>query len=139
MVQVKIRIEASSVVDPYLRYHGKAVNQSLDVGFWETQREKIVEVTHTPFFHEQTVDLPAGRNYVIYGNSAAVGYEWHARIYVNGTLIAEGDVNRETQLRAEFNVEEIPPPAPAIPVIPILIIAALAFLGGAIALRAIRT
>jgi len=113
MVQVRIRIEASTTVDPYLRYHGKAVNQALNTDFWDTQPEKVIGTTFNSFSHEQTVDLPAGRHYIIYGNSSIEGYEWHARIYVNDRLVAEGDVHRRRQLRADFTVEAPPVPMPS--------------------------
>jgi len=112
MVTVKIRIESYRDVDPYLRYHGKAIDQRLDRRFWETQPDKKIGAAGRSFTHEQTVDLPAGSHYIIYGISTYPGYEWHAKIYINGTLKAEGDVHIDKQLRADFTVGVPPPPPP---------------------------
>ena len=106
---VTIRIEASSEIDTYTRYHGKAVDQALDPRFWDTQPEKTITVSTRIFSHEQTISLPFGSHYVIYGNSGSVpDYAWRGRIYINGELVAEGDVGRNMQLRADFTVG-VPP------------------------------
>jgi len=111
MVTVNIGIEAYTDVDTYARYHGKAVDQSLDVSFWNTQPGKIIGTKRGSFTHEQTVDLDLGSHYVSYGNSGYVpDYAWHAKIYINGKLMAEGDVGRRTHLRADFLLEAAPPP-----------------------------
>jgi len=130
LVKVNIRIEAFSVNDPYWRYHGKAVNQTLNADFWTTQPEKMIGTSTTrSFSHEQTVDLPAGSHYVIYGNSSIEEYKWHARIYVDGRLIAEGDVHRRSFLRADFTVGVPPIPAPPIPWIQVFMISLPIILG----------
>jgi len=109
MVSVEIKI-VTTKTEPYLRYHGKAVNQSLDTNFWSTQPDKIITTTGTGFTHTQTVEIADGSHYVIYGNSASAGYMWHAKIFINGTLIAEGDVDRGHQLRADFTIGAPPSP-----------------------------
>ena len=129
MAQVRIRIEADPVNDPWWRYHGKDIDDPLDKCFWETEPDKVIGTTRSwePFRHSQTVDLPPGEHYVEYGNSADAGYYWKARIYINDELKAEGNVDRHNHLKATFRVEEAPPPpappappgVPTIPAIPI--------------------
>ena len=112
MAQVRIRIEADPVNDPWWRYHGKDIDDPLDKCFWETEPDKVIGTTRSwePFRHSQTVDLPPGEHYVEYGNSADAGYYWKARIYINDELKAEGNVDRHNHLKATFRVEEAPPP-----------------------------
>ncbi len=95
--------------DPYARYHGMSIDQSLDSSFWSTQPDKVFKTTSAGFTHTQTVTVAEGSHYVIYGNSASAGYMWHAKIFFNGTLVAEGDVDRGNPLRADFTVGEAPP------------------------------
>lgn len=111
MVSVEIKI-VTTETDPYVRYHGKAVDQPLDSSFWTTQPDKIFKTTGSGFTHTQTVELTDGSHYVIYGNSAASSYPWHANIFANGTLIAEGNVDRGNPLRAEFIIGTPPTPTP---------------------------
>ncbi len=99
---VTIKIVATAVADTYVRYHGKSVDEPLDPVFWDTQPDKVIGTTKGALEHTQTVQLAEGPHYVIYGNSAAVGYIWHVQIFVNETLIAEGDVDRGSQLRGDF-------------------------------------
>jgi len=132
LVRVNIRIESFSVNDPYVRNHAKGIDQPLDdTGHWDqTQPEKFLGVAAGSFSHEQTVDLPAGTHYVEYAASGYVpDYRWHARIYVNGELKAEGDVGRLTHLRASFTVAAPPIPAPPIPLTQIFMIALPIILG----------
>ncbi len=109
MVSVTIRIEATST-EPYARFHGKSVDQALAAGFWNVQEEKVIGTAGRSFTHTQTVDLADGSHYVSYGNSAAVTYVWHSKIFINGVLKGEGDVNRGAFLRADFTVGVEPPP-----------------------------
>ena len=111
MVNVEIKI-VTTETDPYSRYHGKTVNEPLDPSFWTNQPDAIIIVTPNAFTHTQTVQLTEGPQYVIYGNSAAAGYMWHAKIFINGTLIVEGDVDRGHPLRAEFIIGTPPTPTP---------------------------
>lgn len=108
MVSVTIRIEATST-EPYMRYHGKSVDQALASNFWDTQEEKQIGVAGKSFTHTQTVELAGGSHYVIYGNSAATTYVWPSKIFINGVLKAQGNVNRGAFLRADFTVEAAPP------------------------------
>jgi hypothetical protein len=115
MVVVKVRVEAAPTTDYYLRYHGLAVDQGLDECFWDTQPDKIIQVTGDPFAYERDFDLAPGEHTVEYGNSGYVpDYAWHAKIYVDGRLVAEGDAGRNQHLKATFRVE-IPPPTPPTP------------------------
>ncbi|GAI35933.1 unnamed protein product, partial [marine sediment metagenome] len=92
------------------------VDESLDYNFWETQPEKNIGFASAGFTHTQTVELADGSHYVIYGNSAGSNYPWHAQIFANGTLVAEGDVVRGSHLRGNFTIgEEEPEPPPGEP------------------------
>lgn len=112
MVKVTVKIEAYSVNDPWVRSHAKGVDQPLDnTGHWQdTQPEKFLGYASGTFTHEQTIDLPTGTHYVEYAASGYVpDYMWHAKIYINGELKAEGDVGRATHLKATFTVGAPPP------------------------------
>lgn len=108
MVSVEITI-VTTETDPYVRYHGKAIDQSLDSSFWSTQPDKVFKTAGAGFTHTQTVELAEGSHYVIYGNSASASYPWHTKLFVNNTLIAEGDVVRGNHLRGNFTVTEAEP------------------------------
>ncbi len=102
-VSVEIKI-VTTETDPWPRFHGKTVDQSLDSSFWTTQFDKVFKTTGSGFTHTQIVELTDGSHYVIYGNSASAGHLWHTKIFINGALIAEGDVDRSNQLRADFTI-----------------------------------
>jgi hypothetical protein len=109
MVTVTIRIEATSS-DPYARYHGLAVDSTLNEDFWVSQPEKVIGVSPEKayaFTWEGKVDLSVGSHRCEYGNSAYVKilpYPWHTKIFVEGSKVAEGDVGRDQHLIANFNV-----------------------------------
>jgi hypothetical protein len=119
---VSIRIEASTTVDPYARYHGLAVDQDLGAyppGFWVSQPGNVVGITVNTFVYTAEVSLPSGTHTVTYGNSAERGYEWNARIYVDGQLVASGTVSRYSFLKATFTVAPpTPTPTPPTPTPP---------------------
>ena len=108
-----IRIEATSSVDPWVRYHGLAIDEELKPGFWTAQPEKIIGAQSQPFSYTTTVSLSPGGHTITYGNSAPSGYEWDVKIYVDNQLIATGQVSRDKYLRASFTIT--PPPAPTTP------------------------
>ncbi len=128
MVSVELKI-VTTEADPYLRYHGKSVDESLDPGFWDTQEEAIIGTSAAGFTHTQTVNVTEGSHYVIYGNSASGGYMWHTKIFANGTLIAEGDIDRGNPLRADFTIG---PPSPP-PTVESLLPAIASAIAGALA------
>ena len=132
MAKVTISIEASTTKDPYARYHGKAVDQTLDTDFWITQREKIIGISPVNakrFTHQQTLDLPPGNHTVEYGNSSMPGYEWTAKITVNGKTVAEGEVTRFKHIKGTFTIGA--PPAPTIPSwLPLAVIGGVIGIGG---------
>ena len=107
MVSVTIKIEATTA-EVYMRYQGKAVDEALAAQFWNVQEENEIGVASRSFTHTQTVNLAEGPHYVIYGNSAS-GAFWHSKIFINGVLKGEGDVNRGAFLRADFTVGAEPP------------------------------
>jgi hypothetical protein len=115
MATVKIRIEATSS-DEWERYHGVALDQELSTDFWITQPEKVVDIHSPPFNWEKDYDLPSGTHSVTYGNSGyakepSIAPPWHAKIFVNGQQVAEGDVGRDQYLKAQFTVG-VPTPTP---------------------------
>lgn len=109
MALVTIRIESVRTTDVYWRSHGKAVDQVLNDDWWITQPEKVIATTGEPLVHEQTLDLADGGHTVEYAASGYVpDYAWHAKIFVNGELKAEGDVGRHTHLKTDFWVGPLP-------------------------------
>jgi hypothetical protein len=100
-----IKIEATSTVDTWVRYHGLAIDSELKPSFWTTQQEKIIGTTAPPFTYTTTVNLTNGTHTITYGNSASAGYEWDAKIYVDGKLVASGKVSRDKYLVASVKVE----------------------------------
>ncbi len=130
MVSVEIKI-VTTETDPYVRYHGKAIDELLDTNFWRTQPNKIIKTTRTGFTHTQTVDLTEKSHYVVYGNSAESDYMWHAKLFINNELIAEGDVDRYHPLRADFTITAPTPPVELpLPAITSAIMGALAVIWG---------
>ena len=115
MVTVEIQI-VTSTTDPYVRYHGKTIDQPLNSDFWTIQKEAIISTVRGGITHTQKLELENGSHYVIYSNSAAEGYPHNARIIINGELVAEGDITRRNQLKADFSVG-IPPTLPPLPII----------------------
>ena len=112
MVRVIVRVEADGSRDPYLRYHGKAVDQPLNHNFWNTQKHKIIEVTGESLIHEETLELAAGKHTVKYSNSGSVRLDlyWPTNIYVNGNLVASQNVGRDAPLTVEITVVAPTPP-----------------------------
>ena len=110
MTRVTVRIESTPTTDVYSRSHGKAVDQVLNDDWWLTQPHKVIATTFPqPLIHEETLDLTDGEHTVEYAASGYVpDYAWHAKIFVNGELKAEGDVGRHTHLKATFWVGPLP-------------------------------
>jgi len=113
MVDVRIKVEAYTTKDPYIRYGGMIIDKTLDRRWWETQPEAYTEPIRTAWIKEWVVDLPEGSHFVCIGVSTYPRYEWHMKIYVNDELKAEGDVAYDSPshyLRADFTVTVTPPP-----------------------------
>ena len=105
MAKIKIRIESEPTTDRYARFHGKSIDQPLKNDWQTSQPEKNIGIAGRSFTHDETVDLKLGKHYVEYAASGYVpNYAWHAKIYVNGKLVGEGDVGRRTHLRVNFLV-----------------------------------
>jgi len=100
-VNVKIVIAATAVGDPYSRFHGKAIDETLNTDFWVSQTYTILRTATGTLHHEQTVDLKAGRHTVEYGVSCFVG-KWVAKITANGKEIASGDITIDKHLVGSF-------------------------------------
>ena len=101
---IRIRVEAHPTSDIYLRSHGLSIDEPLPENWWLYGYEFMVTDTH--FTYERAISgLGLGSHYVEYAASGYVpDYAWHAKIYINDILSAEGDVGRYTHLRAYFDV-----------------------------------
>jgi len=111
-MKVKIRIEAKATTDVYLRSHGKAVDENLAEDWWVAKPEQQIGIAGHSFVHEQEVDLKAWRKHTVtYSASGYVpppyDYAWHAKIFVNGKLLGEGDVGRNQFLNVRFWLGQI--------------------------------
>lgn len=107
-MKVEVRIESEPTTDTYARAHGKSVDEPL-MPYEPRFGDHGIGVTGAaPFTHTEEVDLLWGRHYVEYAASGYVppphDYAWHAKIFVDGVLKAEGDVGRNTPLRASFRI-----------------------------------
>jgi hypothetical protein len=135
MVWVRIRVEAWPTTDVWCRYFGLAVDESLNEDFWRSQPDKVIGVWCEAFAWEGTFDLAPGDHTVELACSGYVpDYAWHAKIYVEGKLVAEGDVGRQREhhLVGRFTVSPAPSPSPTpspIQVSLLLVVAVAALLG----------
>jgi len=101
---ITIKIEAYPTTDFYLRYHGLSIDEPLP-DMWWLYDDYNIKTTGSTFTYEKTVVLERGSHYVEYAASGyPPDYAWHARIYINDVLKAEGDVGRHYHLRADFDV-----------------------------------
>ncbi len=103
-VETKITIQSSPTTDHCSRSHGRSIDAPLPNQWWTCSGYEF-NVTWKSFTYEEIVYLTHGNHYVEYAASGYVpNYAWHAKIYVNDILKAEGDVGRFTHLRANFAV-----------------------------------
>lgn len=103
-VQTKITIQSQPTTDTWSRSHGMAIDQPLPNNWWQYSGYEFKE-TWKAFTYEKIVYFAYGSHYVEYAASGYVpNYAWHAKIYINDVLKAEGDVGRSTHLRADFAV-----------------------------------
>jgi hypothetical protein len=93
--------------DPFPRFHGFALDGSLDRHFWVTQLDKL-KFYGGFYIWDELVDLPAGTTLkIVYGNTAQPTLPWPATIAVNDQIIAEGDVHKDQFLEApEITITE---------------------------------
>lgn len=99
-----LKIDSHPTTDYYSRSHGLAVDWDLPEGWWNYQGYQFL-VTSQAFVYTRTLYLLPGTHYVEYAASGYVpNYAWHAKIYINNVLIAEGDVGRQSanHLRGYF-------------------------------------
>lgn len=103
--QTEIKIVAYPTTDYYMRSHGLSVDEPLPDQWWLYGYE--FKVAGSEFTYVKSVTLESGSHYVEYASSGYV-YEldlaWHAEIYINDILKAEGDVGRDSPLRAYFDI-----------------------------------
>jgi hypothetical protein len=118
---LRLRVEGKSY-DPYARYYGLGIDQELNPDFWVSQPHKVRMAVWGDFTDE--LDVPDRTSFVVVGTSSNAGYYYHIKVYANGRLVGEGDVDRRRFLRVEFAPA---PPAPGVPRIPLTMVAPLAF------------
>jgi len=101
----KIKIEAHPTTDTYSRSHGLSIDEPLPKGWWEYPGYEF-KIAGNPFVYERIEYLEIGAHFVEYAASGYITQDlaWHATIYINDILMAEGDVGRDIHLRAYFNV-----------------------------------
>ena len=100
--QPQISITAWPTTDTYTRSWGLTTDQPLPTTWWPTY-----EVTRqtSNYTYPTTRPFSPGVHYIEFGISGSVpNFAWHAKIFVNGNLRAEGDVGRYNHLRAYFVV-----------------------------------
>jgi len=104
MPDVTIRI-VGTCPDGIKRYHGKAIDQTLDDWFETAQPEKIFATQAPPLDHTQTVTLPEGKHRIEY--APATDFGWEVEIFVNEeSLGKKDDIRRFNKYVAEFTVGE---------------------------------
>jgi len=101
---INITIQAFPVNDTTSRFHGLTVDVPLLDTFWETSKNYVFDETDEAFTYTTFANLTSGTHYVQYGVSTMEYLPWHARIYINNVLEAEGDVSRYNYLTAYFAV-----------------------------------
>jgi len=106
-----IVIDSVDVSDGYYRYHGLKIDGPLPTNFWTDEPSTIIGTSYGSFHYETTVTVSDGDHYIVYGVSAYMGV-WHAKIYVNGNLVGEGDTDVYNHLTGWVPAEE---PTPNIP------------------------
>jgi len=103
----EIVIDAWPTTDTYPRSIGLSTDQSLPVPWWPPYQSgyEICSSCSSTFIYRTYPTFATGSHYVQLGVSGFTpNYAWHAKIFVNGALAAEGDVGRNQLLTANFNV-----------------------------------
>ncbi len=110
MFGTTITINSCPTTDYYGRSHGIAIDRPLPVPWWPPYQSGY-EFYVSPYGggcippYTTHVLFSPGSHYVKYAASGSVpSYAWHAKIYINGALTAEGDVGRNQLLTASFTV-----------------------------------
>lgn len=90
MVLVVVTIRAEPETDTEVRVFGKAVDQTLNSDFPNTQPEKILKnpdgtilQTSKAFTHTEILDLPEGSHTIKFAPSSLSGYTWKAAVIIN--------------------------------------------------------
>lgn len=105
--KISVRIESEPTTDSYLRAHARAIDATLDnTGHWQnTQPNYFIGFKARKFTYKEEVDVSPGRHSIEYAVSGYVpNYAWHAKVYINDKLMAEGDVGRKTHLKRYFMI-----------------------------------
>ena len=104
MVNVKILIVATSATDIYSRFHGLAVDGTLNADFWTSQPALIIGTTARLLNYTVTKDLAAGTHKVTYGNSGISATPWVGNIFINDVSKGTGNVFRGQPFSVSFTV-----------------------------------
>jgi hypothetical protein len=100
----EIKIEAYPTTDVYLRSHALSIDEALSHN-WTLYESYKFKISGGAFTYVTIVNLEYGSHFVEYAASGYVpNLAWHAKIYINGVLKAEGDVGRHTPLKAYFDI-----------------------------------
>jgi len=105
---VYVKIEAWPTTDYYARSAGMSVDKPLPNDWWK--HSGYYKWGCSSYFTKTiTLELSSGSHYVEFAVSGYVpNYAWHAKIYINTgsgyVLKAQGDVGRQTHLKAYFTV-----------------------------------
>lgn len=99
-----VTINAANVDDGTSRAFGLTIDQTLYTpDFWNQQASSVIGTTYGSFNYSNAYNLSTGSHYLEFGVSAWVGH-WHAKIYVNGVLMADVDTNVMTHVHVAFQV-----------------------------------
>jgi hypothetical protein len=104
LTSVTIRVRSGSAQDPYLRFHGLAIDQPLNDDFWNSQPEKVLGTSGKIGNFTKTLDLPSGEHTLEYATSADAGYMWNAVVTVDRRPVAYGRTDRRTHIKGSFTV-----------------------------------
>lgn len=100
-----IRIETTPSNDIWDRYHGFSLDEDLNTDFWNSQPEKVINVTGVEFTWQDTFSLSEGVHVLHYAPSCEYPYYyWHAEIYINDNLVVDGDTGFNQQISWAFSI-----------------------------------
>jgi len=117
MVSIKMRYVVTKVNDPYVRFHGRLIDETMIPCKWPTLQPRAPFKTADYSFNiVLTVDLVPGPHTVTVCSNSPEPYVWDWVVSAQDVEIGRGRVNCMTPLAIPFTVQEVPPyisvPAP---------------------------